>query len=259
MNRILYTNTGGLPVTQEHLDFLQQSFLQPFAGVASLLGDSVIISGVNIVAGVAGNGWVVIAGEILPFQGGAVGSDVVISETIGQELFLDGVNKDVYFTRAATFGAGPGSIPFANFRRLSSIKDLTTACFKPGMITMWSGSVASIPEGFNLCDGTNGTPNLSGQFIVGYDATDADYDTIGKIGGSKSVTLNNTQIPPVPVPIPAQSGGDNNDHNNTSRLAASDKGPSDGGQFSLNVNTAGGGLAHENRPPYYTLAYIMKL
>jgi len=37
----------------------------------------------------------------------------------------------------------------------------------PGMIVMWSGSVDTIPEGWALCDGTNGTPNLRDRFIVG--------------------------------------------------------------------------------------------
>lgn len=30
---------------------------------------------------------------------------------------------------------------------------------------MWSGSINNIPNGFALCDGTNGTPNLSDRFI----------------------------------------------------------------------------------------------
>ena len=36
-----------------------------------------------------------------------------------------------------------------------------------GGIIMWSGSVGSIPSGWALCNGTNGTPNLSGKFVLG--------------------------------------------------------------------------------------------
>lgn len=35
-----------------------------------------------------------------------------------------------------------------------------------GIIAMWSGTEANIPFGWTLCDGTNGTPDLRGRFIV---------------------------------------------------------------------------------------------
>jgi hypothetical protein len=37
----------------------------------------------------------------------------------------------------------------------------------PGVIVMWSGSFASIPAGWKLCDGSSGTPDLRNRFIVG--------------------------------------------------------------------------------------------
>ena len=36
-----------------------------------------------------------------------------------------------------------------------------------GVIVMWSGSIDSIPEGWALCDGNNGTPDLRDRFILG--------------------------------------------------------------------------------------------
>ena len=52
----------------------------------------------------------------------------------------------------------------------------------------------AIPSGFVLCDGNNSTPNLSGRFVVGYDASNSDYD-VNDTGGSESVTLTVNQIP----------------------------------------------------------------
>jgi hypothetical protein len=49
-----------------------------------------------------------------------------------------------------------------------------------GIIVAWSGSVGTIPAGWRLCDGTNGTPNLKDRFIVGANATFA----VGAQGGS---------------------------------------------------------------------------
>jgi hypothetical protein len=57
-----------------------------------------------------------------------------------------------------------------------------------GVIAMWSGSVASIPSGWHLCDGTAGTPDLRNRFIV---AADAD------VGGIAESTVTG---------VPTQSG-----------------------------------------------------
>ncbi len=35
-----------------------------------------------------------------------------------------------------------------------------------GAIIMWSGDIVDIPQGWQLCDGTNGTPNLTDRFIL---------------------------------------------------------------------------------------------
>ena len=54
-----------------------------------------------------------------------------------------------------------------------------------GGIIMWSGSIASIPSGWNLCDGTNGTPDLRDRFVVGAGNTYAVDET----GGANTVAL----------------------------------------------------------------------
>lgn len=43
----------------------------------------------------------------------------------------------------------------------------STGVFPTGGIVLWSGTIASIPVGWHLCDGTAGTPNLQGLFIAG--------------------------------------------------------------------------------------------
>lgn len=55
---------------------------------------------------------------------------------------------------------------------------------RPGMIMMWSGSVASIPSGWALCDGTNGTPDLRNRFIVGA----GDAYAVAATGGQNAIT-----------------------------------------------------------------------
>ena len=51
-------------------------------------------------------------------------------------------------------------------------------------IIMWSGTVATIPNGFSLCDGSNGTPDLRNRFVIGAGSTYA----VGATGGSSTTT-----------------------------------------------------------------------
>ncbi len=54
-----------------------------------------------------------------------------------------------------------------------------------GVICMWSGTLASIPSGWALCDGNNGTPNLLDRFVVGVPTNGTNP---GATGGSTSKT-----------------------------------------------------------------------
>jgi hypothetical protein len=63
-----------------------------------------------------------------------------------------------------------------------------------GGIIMWSGSIGSIPTGYVLCNGSNGTPDLRDRFVVGAGNT---Y-SVGNNGGFASsgvVTSSGTNNP----------------------------------------------------------------
>jgi microcystin-dependent protein len=60
-----------------------------------------------------------------------------------------------------------------------------------GGIIMWSGSIAAIPTGWALCDGSNGTVDLRNKFIVGAGST---YAVKGQ-GGNNTILLTREQIP----------------------------------------------------------------
>ena len=119
-----------------------------------------------------------------------------------------------------------------------------------GCIILWSGAANAIPTGYVLCDGNNSTPNLSGKFVVGYHASNGDYD-VNDTGGAETVTLTEAQMPA---------------HNHHSYIADDSSGPfghvrasgNNNTQGAVATTTKGSGNAHENRPPYYALCYIMK-
>ncbi|MCK5283789.1 MAG: hypothetical protein KAK00_10395 [Nanoarchaeota archaeon] len=141
-----------------------------------------------------------------------------------------------------------------------------------GVIVMWSGSVASIPAGWHLCDGAAGTPNLRNRFIVG---AGSSYG-VDATGGANSVTLSIAQMPSHSHPGDSwTSYAPDHSHNS---LSGGDVNCEHGSDYKCRItgnhNTGnagkhrhkitgikaqGGGGSHENRPPYYALAYIMKL
>ena len=184
------------------------------------------------------------------------------------------------------------------------------SAFVSGMIILWSGNTSNIPTGFVLCDGNNGTPNLTDRFVVGAGSA---YG-VGATGGSSSVTLSIANLPShnhsfsgstshshtinnhthsfsgsgssshshgIPkgrggsqaniqnyVPSPrveqVQSSFSSDSANVSVSISGTTGNPSDRGTNSQTVSISGttgsqgSGTAHENRPPYYALCYIMK-
>ena len=156
----------------------------------------------------------------------------------------------------------------------------TELFFQPGMIIMWSGSVASLPSGWAICDGTSGTPNLVGRFIVG-SATDVGgtFD-VGDTGGvdsnshahSGSVAGHTLTVGQIPSHRHnSLTGSDSNTvvvNSNGKRFAASLG--ADPIIETTNIQATGGGGSHnhgltinttvlDNKPPYFALAFIMKI
>jgi hypothetical protein len=134
--------------------------------------------------------------------------------------------------------------------------------FPSGGIIIWSGSSASIPSGWLLCDGSNSTPDLRNRFVVGATSTYA----VGATGGSAdAIVVSHTHTATVTDP------GHNHTWGGTSvTLAAGSSGQQAvSGNTALNTSTATTGITvansttgssgtNANLPPYYALCYIMK-
>ena len=118
-----------------------------------------------------------------------------------------------------------------------------------GGIIIWSGAANAIPDGWVLCDGTNGTPDLRGRFVLGYDGT--TYNA-GDSGGEAMHTLTIAEMPSHNHVYYTGKGEDTTQSGYPANAEI--------GQLyqTLNTSSAGGGQPHNNMPPYYTLCYIMK-
>ena len=66
----------------------------------------------------------------------------------------------------------------------------TLQVFVSGMIMLWSGSTSSVPSGWALCNGSNGTPNLINRFVVGAGSLSA----VNATGGNVTATTSNTGL-----------------------------------------------------------------
>jgi hypothetical protein len=81
----------------------------------------------------------------------------------------------------------------------------TPTIFVSGMIMLWSGSEASIPAGWLLCDGTSSTPDLRNKFVVGASAGTGDTTypglSVGATGGSAdAIVVSHTHTATVTDP-----------------------------------------------------------
>ena len=118
------------------------------------------------------------------------------------------------------------------------------AILPSGCIVLWSGSIASIPAGWILCNGSGGSPDLRDRFVVGAGSSYA----VDSTGGESTHTLTTAEMPSHTHTIDARSGTAGT--NVAATLASGTVTPSTG--------STGGGGAHENKPPYFALAYIYK-
>lgn len=278
MNKGNFLAKDDFPPSTYLLDFLQgQSVLS--AQVARLGGSNYILSGCNVINGTASAGYLVINGEIVPFAGGSVKDKITIQQDkIAESAF--GVDyPEAYILRTAIFSA-TGEYVWKDFVQVLTNEELKTKIEQvrgepPGMKVDWTGRIDRIPDNYMLADGrilkTEDYPNLAwfyGKeneesfslpdlrhlFIVGYDPTKTDYDSIGKTGGSEKITLSIDQMPNHThgIKFTENKWGDN---------ANSRPFPDATGSAGYKAETeaVGGGEEIDIRPKYYTLAYIIKV
>ncbi|WP_407388394.1 phage tail protein [Allisonella histaminiformans] len=125
---------------------------------------------------------------------------------------------------------------------------------------------------WHLCDGTNGTPDLRGRFILGASSSHA----VGTTGGEEAHSLTPTENAPhnhtatcsnagghnhtIPI-ITSSTKYDDNGAAYESGHHGNDSSTTDSGWHvhTITIGVSGSGAPHNNMPPYYTLSYIMKL
>jgi len=229
---------------------------------SSTAADNTDISNINIAEGCSpanlNNAVRSLMAQLKDQQAGTSGDNFTVSGTLtssGTLAVTGGVTLD---GSAGTSGqvlvsAGSGNTPtWGN-------------AFVAGMIMLWSGSSATIPSGWLLCDGSNSTPDLRNRFVVGATSTYA----VGATGGSaNAIVVSHTHTATV-----TDSG-----HTHTTGVTGSTTvgdGQGGGGRtyptgnggtttgtattgITVSNSTEGSSGTNANLPPYYALCYIMK-
>jgi hypothetical protein len=118
-----------------------------------------------------------------------------------------------------------------------------------GMIAMWSGSLDSVPAGWALCDGANGTPDLRNRFLVGAGDTYAVGASGGALQHNHAVTVDPAATGITITTTTATVNGDGDPPN--ALISATPVDPQ-------HTHAASAAVA-SSLPPYLALAFIMKL
>lgn len=217
--KIEFLQTGGVPLTNDLMQRIMEA-IKLYDVVGDLAGHMTIIAGCDLVPGSTTNvnpGVVAINGEVLPFEGGIIDTNVFVHEEQILKTFQDQTNKVLIKKRTVKFGnaVAPNLFTWANFVRLQTLKSiqeslatkadktdvelikkdvellkLKTAPIKNGGVAFVFRLPASeIPLGWKECT------DLRGKTVFGYNEFDPDFSNFGVPGGAKTVTLTKNNLP----------------------------------------------------------------
>lgn len=215
MNIINFQQSVGFPLETDLLNEMQNSW-SIFNDLGNIVGAIAIISGCEVIGSTVTDGVVFVNNEVLEFKGGNIQNTVVIKQQAYSREFEDGNYNEVLYKRYVTFGnASVDQYNWVDFKRglktseiqtlidakanQSVIASITTrldelelknAVFSSGGgMVLWQKPVGTIPSGWAE------VVDWRGRLPVGLDATQNEFNAVGKEGGAKTVTLTKENIP----------------------------------------------------------------
>lgn len=156
--------TGAFTGTQDDLNNIKGLMS---AGALTLPAESTTVGGTIVLNGPTGT----------------TGKDIAIQNSGGGlNVFTGTVSTGTWTNILALDASGNTTIP--GWITAAIVKQAGNALLPAGCIIKWSGTLATIPAGWHLCDGTSGTPDLRDRFTVGAGIT----FTPGAVGGSSAIS-----------------------------------------------------------------------
>jgi len=295
--------TGGHRSSNSDITIMQDGVIEALKGICEGLGSgSYILTGCTFITDPSVHtvlpGFIFHDGKIYPVDKAEIPNNNETLYWVVEEVVLppspltyaDTTTKNCHIRERMVL-VDSASPPIGTYLLESEVRPFTT---KLGItpqngIIMYSGSISNFlgeglgkkgtpVEGWALCNGANGTPNLRGQFVIGYNPADSDFDAIGKSGGNKTKDLRHRHVvlqrdPTTNTDIAMKTSSITDTDTvevskktiSTFQTGANDiayEDPSDIYGPTNPTNFFSGTAGSETTdvmPPYYTLAYIMKL
>lgn len=235
-NGISFLGTTGLPLSGGKLYTYQAGSSTPLASYTTI------------------DGTVANSNPIILGSDGKLPNELWLTYGYNYKLVLKDSNDVLIYTYDNIYGI-LGTIP------------TSSSTVPSGMILLWSGSIGSIPAGYYLCDGSNGTPDLRNRFIVG----SGDTYAVNATGGSTdAIVVSHTHTATSVVTDPGHTHDWNGRYNTGNSYGSNSGGlvnnttanPTTSATTGITVATtnatAGTSGTNANLPPYYSLCYIMK-
>lgn len=285
MKNVLFY-TGIHRFSLDDLVHMQEGYSESLTSIAKALiniNSPVILTG--CVVTVASQNYSVTAGavfyngEIYQVDAHAINSATVpnwVTETTWRNndpvLYKDGISHNVHQINKIKLDSVAGISQWNQIRRFehvlwNNISDVGDVVMQVVASADFDGTGLGKSytrwEGWALMNGQNGTMDMGGFFPVGQKTSDPDFDTIGDTGGSKTVSLTESQMPDHAHTYEGVntvgSGGEwvgGNAGSGSTYARATKTSNFTGGS---GAQSAGAGQPHENLPPFKTLRFVQKI
>ncbi len=206
MNTINFIQTGGVPFTNNVAAEFEKAY-SIFNAYGAMAGDKTIISGCVENGSSVSDGFIYVNNELFYFEGGSKSDNIFLNVENIDKVFEDQTTKTLIKIRTLKFGNAIDNVwAWSEFKRIDTMLSLMArldtleasqtitnaklAIFtQGGVVFPWFKAVEDIPKGF--------APvwNIAGKTIVGLDPNDTDFDTVGKLFGSKKHKLTTSELP----------------------------------------------------------------
>ena len=184
-----------------------------------------------------------------------------------QNIDVEGIAN---FKGSITMDGTQGNLGQVLTSRGSSETPYWSSGFPTGGIILWSGSTSSVPTGWALCNGANGTPDLRNRFVIGAGSSYAVNATGGSanavavshshtFSGGATSTAGNHRHAIKRSNSDTGFGGSVGTDAVGSNYVYSEYAGNHSHTVSGTISSSGSSGTDKNLPPYYALCYIMKL
>lgn len=277
MNTINFIQTGGVPLTNNVAAEFEKAY-SIFNAYGALAGDKTIISGCVENGSSISDGFIYVNNELFYFEGGSKSDNIFLNEQNIDKVFEDQTTKTLIKIRTLKFGNAIDNVwAWSDFKRIDTMLSLMArldtleasqtitnaklAIFtQGGVVFPWFKAVEDIPEGF--------APvwNIAGKTIVGLDPNDTDFDTVGKLFGSKKHKLTTSELPKHRFKLAVPTGQNSYPTLTPNNSLATINNKGNDGNYVLGGTTGeptvgqssevGGDLEHNNVQPSIVANYI---